>query len=691
MKPDFYEPNTMKWLYFGWENDESKSISTMGGALYPGGANAEKHKDDKPICFTVTSDGREYTPDERSADCRINTSWYQADGYMNSPVSEWDAGNIRIKIQHIPNRIEEKATAVFTQVTLSNNENTAAEVKLNVSADTKRLIPLNFGTVEEGDGYFVYSAKISANGTVKFDFVSIACGEISEKEIPELEGFDKQYFEVKKYYDKMIAGNAHPVLLPNESVQNSYINSMIVMWETMVKNGGDYEMRGSAGNRAGLHGYDTYFAHDVPNMAEQFIRDGRFELAYNIMESSYYQKLYIEHGGNLDAIPKFIIPYAALWQAAGDMERVKYFSEKVKYEVMKAAKTIEKYMTGPDGLMDKSESLDNMPYDYLVVDNFTALHGLCAYKYLCREWGWYNEEKWAEEKLETLNSALNTMLDETMERRNADWYMCAMNDDSGFWQRHINGNPRYDGNWLGSTFMMSTFPWDAFLRGFELGGTWEKQLERSVDYAIELKEKCADIPENSWGAWWGHEYGTVYNVGQSVPLLYSEKYRTRVIPAYEWLIDNQTAPYQWTESFDMGQTANDWTAAAIDYETWGLGFLRQGLLEAFVSVKTNGDVIIGRGVTDEWMFSGVPMIWRNININNGRKINSLTIVADSGKRITVRLDGDDALVDIIVNLPAMKNGIEKASSGEIDGENGRLILSGDTKSVEITITDKNNR
>ena len=154
-------------------------------------------------------------------------------------------------------------------MTLSNNENTAAEVKLNVSADTKRLIPLNFGTVEEGDGYFVYSAKISANGTVKFDFVSIACGEISEKEIPELEGFDKQYFEVKKYYDKMIAGNAHPVLLPNESVQNSYINSMIVMWETMVKNGGDYEMRGSAGNRAGLHGYDTYFAHDVPNMAEQ--------------------------------------------------------------------------------------------------------------------------------------------------------------------------------------------------------------------------------------------------------------------------------------------------------------------------------------------------------------------------------------------------------------------------------------
>ena len=96
MKPGFYEPNIMKWLYFGWENDESKSISTMGGALYPGGANAEKHKDDKPICFTVTSGGREYTPDERSADCRINTSWYQADGYMNSPVSEWDAGNIRI-------------------------------------------------------------------------------------------------------------------------------------------------------------------------------------------------------------------------------------------------------------------------------------------------------------------------------------------------------------------------------------------------------------------------------------------------------------------------------------------------------------------------------------------------------------------------------------------------------------------
>ncbi|MGI6264613.1 MAG: bacterial Ig-like domain-containing protein [Acutalibacteraceae bacterium] len=743
MVPAFYTPNVQNWLYFGWENHDHKSSSTMGGALFAGGANPYKGVrrsgggkrtppdgptpnqavfDEKPlpIRYTVTVDGVEYTPDETSPNRRFNTRWYQADGYMNSPVSEWEAGEtgITVEIRHVTNEVtfrrngqDTLASVVFTKVTLHNDGGADRSVVLNVSALSDLEVPMNAVPFKESkdnsqyiwpqsaDDYALYRVNVPAGGSDHVDFAATVWNYPDPATMKAMGSFDEQYAAVKAHYDGILADMTLPVSLPDQDIANSYINSMIVMWESMVRatvdGQADYQIRGSAATQAKavnnpsqyMHGYDVYFPHDVPNMVEQFIRDGRLELAMRIMDSPNYQTLYLpeHHGGNLDAVPKYILPYATLWQAMTDAQRESYFTAAVREKIRTVSREIVRYIEPETGLIQKSESLDNNPYDYLVVDDFTALHGLTAYRYLCREWGDTDEEAWATQQMTALNGALNAALDDFMRRHDVDWYMCAMNDDSGFWKRHENGSVTYDGNWISSTLMMSTFPWDAMLRGLELGGTWKDYLESTMDNAVALKNARGDIPEGSWGAWWGHEYGTVYNVGQGIALLGTEGYRTAGVKAYEWLMDNQGAPYQWTESFDRGQNASDWTRAAIDYETWGLGFLRQGLLESTASVKTDGTVIVGRGIPDEWLMGDAPVSWQNIAINNGRRFDTLTLSSPDESTVCLQLSGDDAWGDIVLDLPVMKGNIASASTGVVDNAAGTVTVPGNTKQLTVTL------
>ena len=97
----------------------------------------------------------------------------------------------------------------------------------------------------------------------------------------------------------------------------------------------------------------------------------------------------------------------------------------------------------------------------------------------------------------------------------------------------------------------------------------------------------------------GHEYGTVYNAGMSVQTLYSEKYRSKLINSIEFLIDNQSAPIQWGESFDKETDSNSWSIPATDLETWGLSFLKQAILEISNPEMSNGEIIIAVSYTQK--------------------------------------------------------------------------------------------
>jgi len=680
--PELYKVDKKQWLYFGWENDHPKSLSFMGGALM----NGRKHN----IQYTVEIGGKIYYPDEFNAKRREKINWYLAEGYLPSPVSEWQAGEVSVRIQHFAKRIlDNTATAVYTRVSLSNRGNQKEKAKLHMNAGPEEEFSLTRNPDTANDYYSTYNVEIAAGATVNLDFVSLANGQASPAELKTQGNFDKNFRNMAGYYNSRINRLTRPVTLPNEKLVELYKSAQIVMWESVVKvENGDLEMRGSGGNPAGYFQYDRTFSHDVPNMVNQFIREGDFELAKGIMESEYYQRLGRElEQDYLDAIPKYIIPYALYLQFSGDVD---YFTEEVKTNIKTAAHSIHDHRdfeadADHYGIMNKSNTLDNKS-DYLIVDNFAALHGLAAYHYLSEYFGNTGEVKWAENEMKDLNKDFNNALDYSMARRGVDWYMSAFDDDSYFW---IRG---YDGNWFGTTLMMSTFPWNASLKGFDLGGTWKDGFGPTIDNALKLRKASPyNIPEGSWGAWWGHEYGACYNAGMGLQLLSSDKHRVLVIKNLEFLVNNQTAPYQWGESFDRGLNDQDWTRPATDYETWGLGYDKQALLESCLAVKTNGEIIVGRGIPLHWSKPGDTIEWKDVRINNNRKLDFKIAFEDT--EVILELSGDRPQKNIIFDVPALVGNIAKViidgkEASSYDDATGQVVVPSNSSRVKVEFKHK---
>ena len=132
----------------------------------------------------------------------------------------------------------------------------------------------------------------------------------------------------------------------------------------------------------------------------------------------------------------------------------------------------------------------------------------------------------------------------------------------------------------------------------------------------------------------------------------------------------------------------DWTRPAIGLETWGLGFIRQTMLQLCVSVHADGTIILGRGITDEWLNSGKAIAWKNVRINNNKKIDFS--IQKTGKEIDVYIKGDKTEGSILVDIPMCVNNIASVHSktGEIvkkDFKKGQVWFSGDTKDVTIRL------
>ena len=681
--PQFYKVDKRQWLYIGWENDHPKTLTFMGGSFNPGRSSN--------IQFTVDVNNKSYYPDEFADDRRDQIGWHLADEYLPSPVSTWRAGNINVQIQHFANRIlDDKATAVYSRVSLSNSWNRKIDATLNLNTGPDRVICLTADANASNDYSSKYRVEIPANKSVTIDFITLANGTASPEELKKIGSFDSNYNAVMDYYKSRINKLTHPVILPNSKLVSLFKSAQIVMWESIVKvENGDLEMRGSGGNDVGYYQYDRTFSHDVPNMVAQFIREGEFEVARGIMESSYYQKLGQKlEQDYLDAIPKYIIPYALYLQFSGDTD---YFTADVLKNIQATAHLIHSHrdfddVPGHKGIMQKSNTLDNRS-DYLIVDNFAALHGLAAYKYICDYFQDTNESLWAANEMKDLNQSFNQALDYTMARREVDWYMAAIDDDSYFWRRG------YDGNWIGTSMMMSTFPWNASLKGFDLGGTWKDAFDRSIDNAIHLRNiSNYNIPQGSWGAWWGSEYGSVYNTAQGLQTLFSDKHRTLVIKNLEFLSNNETAPFQWGESFVQGKNKRDWTRPSADYETWGLSYNKQGLLESCISVNTNGNLIIGRGIPMHWSKPGDVIQWKNVRINNNKKIDFTIEFED--KLVTLKMSGDQPEGGVNFNLPIFVNNVGKVTvdgkaTGSQDYSSGEIVINKPFRNITVTLKKDN--
>jgi hypothetical protein len=676
-----YQYDKTKWLYIGCENDHPKSWTFMGGGLAPGQGPV--------IQYSVSIGDRHYYPEELAAERLLKIAWHLKDGYLPCPVSQWHAGPILVQIEHFAARIfDKRVTAVFTRVTVTNQSAQTQSIRLRINASPSFEIPLNGVPTESTTSSMAYELKIGAGKTATDEFVVGATGSLDASTITGADlNYDEFYARMVQGYNNRIDRLTHPVTLPRKGLVDMYKSIQIMEWINVVTNGDECEIHAGAGNPMGVFSYDREFTHDTPNYLDQFMREGDYELAKRILASTYYKSLALPGGPKddlyLDTLGKCLLPYAQYLQCTDDTA---YFTAAVCESIKTAAHNIHlnRVFDDPEhkGLIRKSSDFENWSRDFVLADNWSALHGLQAYKYVCEKLGDQVEAHWAREEMADLNNALNQAIDRYCARNRTDYYLGALDDLT------VTIYKQCVYSWVPYSAALATFPWGAYLRGFDLGGAWKDRLDASIEYALKQRDEYG-IPSGSWGAWWGSlTYGSTYNASAGSQCLFSERFRTEAIKNIEFLFENQCAPFQWSEAFE-DKGPNEWVGMykpAYDYgnyESWGANFSKQTLLQACVSVAVDGRVIIGRGIPDHWLHPGSEIEWANVNINAKRLLNFR--IRAQADEISLETWGDERFGDLLLNLPAFKGNVLSASAGKIDVEAGSVTLVRNEHAVRVRL------
>ena len=107
------------------------------------------------------------------------------------------------------------------------------------------------------------------------------------------------------------------------------------------------------------------------------------------------------------------------------------------------------------------------------------------------------------------------------------------------------------------------------------------------------------------------------------------------------------------------------------------------LLASLVAVRTDGALVVGRGVPAQWLSDDRPISVTNFPTTDGRRL-SLRI-SSRGRSVSLTLRGHTPSGPVLFQLPQFIDNIETTSAGRIDQGTGTVTLSPATRSVTVQL------
>jgi hypothetical protein len=318
---------------------------------------------------------------------------------------------------------------------------------------------------------------------------------------------------------------------------------------------------------------------------------------------------------------------------------------------------------------------------YWTTDDYSALIGLAAYRYLAQRVGNASEATWATQQYDSLLAATTKTLDATIGRYHLDYVPCSI-----FQPNTANRcNDPQDANWMSP---LGAWAWDGSLFSATVSGPGVTMIDATYDYGFaRLRGK---LPANTFGGFPGDYYSTGYNAGYGTAGLASNHHRDQGILSYEFMIANsQSGPYSWWESSSAPSTDTPWlgrhpaTGQGSSPHAWGMSQANGVLLASLVAQRTDGTLVVGRGVPAQWLKGDPPISVTNFPTNNGRRL-SLRI-SSSGQSVTLTLRGQPPSGPVLFQLPSFVDNIATASAGRVDQGTGTVTLSPDIKEVTVRL------
>lgn len=374
------------------------------------------------------------------------TTWSDADGYLPAQVTTFTIRDgATVSITEFADRVVvggDPFVAVYSRVHVVNPTGHA------VTADplaSDALVPLD----REAN-------SVAAHHTVNHDYVVVsdrfgtADPWPGDEALVAAGGFDEHFAHMRAFWNAQLAGIAQ-IRVPVPSLVNAYKSGFITT--QITRSGNDLD--------TGVNGYQSEFSHDVVGILTNLFTQGSFTGAHALLTEA--RDVVGAQGQYVDGLWTFSVPWAVYLLKTGDKAFVQQnFATggvgSAQPSIEDAAHAIAADRTGPMGTMEATNDIDTQ--GYWTTDDFEALLGLAAYRYIASTLGDTEEASWASTQYASLLSATNAVLGQTIGRNHLDYLPCSLlqantanrcnNPQDANWTSPI-GNWAWEGSLFGAT------------------------------------------------------------------------------------------------------------------------------------------------------------------------------------------------------------------------------------------------
>jgi hypothetical protein len=638
----------------GWLGDGQGATACLGGSFYvPNGI-------DTTYGFGVYNDSP--------------TTWTNADGYLPALVTGFTSAGAKVSITNFGDRVViggNPYVLIYSRVAVRNPTSQTLTVDPQPSAG---LVSLNSAPDQVSPG-----ATVDHDYVVAEDRFGGTYAWPTAAQLAAAGSYNGHFAHMRAFWNHQLAGITQ-LALPDQQLVDAY------------KAGFAYTQIDRSGNAldTGTNGYHAEYEHDVIGILANMFNEGYFTDAHALLDETdavvgtntqysdgtwvypWLWALYVEKTGDT----KFL---AERFNSPGPLGASSQPSIEATAQIIAADRT------GPGGIIGETNDID--ANGYWVSDNYEALLGLAGYEYLAKVMGNTAQEQWAAGEYSSLLAAVNSTLSSTISANNLDYIPCSMVEPN---TANRCSNPE-DANWAAPGVYFN-WAWNGYLLGAPMtgpdGGTVADWIDKTLSYGFGRVQGM--LPANTFGGYPGEGFwSTAYNGAYGAWGLGSNSYRDEGILSLEFLIQNdQAGPYSWWEGSTPPSTTTPWignhpaSGGGASPHSWGIAMGDLGLLDSLVSQRTDGSLIVGRGVPNSWVASGQRIAVSNFPTTDGGRIG--VTITTRGDAVTLQLTGNPSGT-VTFELPAFVGNIASTSAGTVDNGAGAVTITAHTRSVTVTL------
>jgi hypothetical protein len=648
----------------GWTGNSQAVVACLGGSFFVDTSPADAGPGSaSTAAVTGTTYGYGVYNDTR-------TTWKNADGYLPALVTTFHRDGARVSITNFGDQVTIGGHAfvvIYSRVQVANPTDQAISVSPEASAG---LVALNSAP-----------ATVPAHGVVDHDYAVAANRFGGSYPLPSASalaaagGFGQHFAHMRAYWNSQLAGIAQIVRLPDQSLADAYRTGFI--YTQIIRSGNEL--------KTGANGYDKEFSHDVIGILANLFTQGYTTGAHGLLDRARYVI------GTQTQYDDGVWTYPWVWAIyllkTGDLSFVKanFATEgpagKTEPSIEDTAHLIAADRTGPGGIMEKTNDID--ANGYWTIDNYEALTGLATYQWLAQKVGSTAQAKWAAAQYASLLSATSKTLDATISANQLNYLPCSMTEPNTD-NRCANAE---DANWA-APFLFGRWAWDGYLFGAPLSGPGLSLIDATYNYGFA--RLAGKLPPNTFGGYPTQYYSTAYNAGYGEWALASSAHRDQGILSYQFMISNgQSGPYSWWESQQFPNTGSPWAGTHPEAgngsspHAWGMANANMVLLDSLAAQRSDGSLVVGRGVPGSWVGSGQVIQLAHFPTTDGHHLG-LTI-RTSGRAVTLTLTGQRPAGPVLFQLPAFVANIAHASAGTVSEQSGTVTLAPSARSVTVEL------